>query len=196
MSNTEPLKFKFITMKKILVTIVFALIAATAAAQTKYITQNGHINFFSSAPIEDITADNNAVGSIIDPATGEVVFTLSMTGFEFEKKLMQQHFNENYVESDKFPKSTFKGLITNNDKVNYSQPGTYSVNVKGDLTIHGVTKTIQTPGTIEVTGDGLKASSKFIVKPADFDIKIPGIMRNKIAEEIQVTVDMEYAPME
>ncbi len=164
-------------------------------SQTKYITKNGHINFFSHAPIEDISADNHAVGSIIDPGTGEVVFTLRMTGFEFEKKLMQQHFNENYVESEKFPTSTFKGAITNNDKIDYSKPGTFSVNVKGDLTIHGITKTIQTPGTIEVTGIGLRASSKFIVKPADFDIKIPGIMRNKIAEEIEVTVRMDYEPM-
>lgn len=196
MSNKEPVKLKYITMKTILAILVLTVIATSAVAQTKYITQNGHINFFSSAPIEDITADNNAVGSIIDPATGEVVFTLSISGFEFEKKLMQQHFNENYMESDKFPKSTFKGFITNNDKVDYTTPGTFSVNVKGDLTIHGVTKTIQTPGTIEVTEDGLKTSSKFIVKPADFDIKIPSIMRNKIAEEIQVTVDMTYAPME
>lgn len=182
-------------MKKILLTIAFAGIVTTCLAQTKYITKNGHINFFSHAPIEDISADNHAVGSIIDSGTGEVVFTLRMTGFEFEKKLMQQHFNENYVESEKFPTSTFKGVITNNNKVDYTKPGSFSVNVKGDLTIHGVTKTIQTPGTIEVTRNGLRASSKFIVKPADFDIKIPGIMRNKIAEEIVVTVRMEYETM-
>lgn len=183
-------------MKIILLTIALAAIVTSGMSQTKYITKNGHINFFSHAPIEDISADNHAVGSIIDSGTGEVVFTLRMTGFEFEKKLMQQHFNENYVESEKFRTSTFKGVITNNNKVDYTQPGTFSVNVKGDLTIHGVTKTIQTPGTIEVTRKGLRASSKFIVKPADFDIKIPGVMRNKIAEEIEVTVDMEYVPME
>ncbi len=183
-------------MKQILFTVLFAATVMSGMTQSKYITRNGYISFFSSAPIEDITADNNGVGSIIDPATGEMVFTLRMTGFEFEKKLMQQHFNENYVESDKFPKSTFKGFITNNDKVDYSKPGQYSVNVKGDLTIHGVTKTMQTPGTLEVTRNGLEASSKFIVKPADFDIKIPGIMRNKIAEEIEVTVEMEYEKME
>lgn len=183
-------------MKKTLITLLFAASVTSGMTQTKYITKSGHINFFSSAPIEDIAADNNAVGSIIDPETGELVFSLRMTGFEFEKKLMQQHFNENYVESDKFPKSTFKGFITNNDNLDYSKPGTYTVNVKGDLTIHGVTQTIQTPGTIEVTGDGLKASAKFIVKPADFDIKIPRIMRNKIAEEIEVTVNMNYELME
>lgn len=183
-------------MKKTLITLLFAASVTSGMTQTKYITKSGHINFFSSAPIEDIAADNNAVGSIIDPATGELVFSLRMTGFEFEKKLMQQHFNENYVESDKFPKSTFKGFIMNNDKLDYSKSGTFTVDVKGDLTIHGVTQTILTPGTIEVTGDGLKASSKFIVKPADFDIKIPGIMRNKIAEEIEVTVNMKYDLME
>ncbi|SRR6056297_1596937 len=183
-------------MRKILFTILFTAAVTSGMAQSKYITKSGHINFFSQAPIEDITADHYSVGSIIDTETGELVFTLMMTGFEFEKKLMQQHFNENYVESDKFPKSTFKGLITNNEKVDYSKPGQYSVNVKGDLTIHGVTKTIQTPGTIEVTQDGLNAHSEFIVKPADYDIKIPGIMRNKIAEEIEVTVKMDYEKME
>jgi hypothetical protein len=183
-------------MKKTLITLLFAASVTSGMTQTKYITKSGHINFFSSAPIEDIAADNNAVGSILDPATGELVFSLRMTGFEFDKKLMQQHFNENYVESDKFPKSTYKGFITNNDKLDYSKPGTYTVDVKGDLTIHGVTKTIQTSGTIEVIGDGLKASAKFIVKPAEFDIKIPGIMRNKIAEEIEVTVNMNYELVE
>lgn len=80
--------------------------------------------------------------------------------------------------------------------MDYSKPGQYSVNVKGDLTIRGVTITMQTPGILQVTRNGLEASSKFIVKPADFDIKIPGIMRNKIAEEIEVTVEMEYEKME
>lgn len=183
-------------MKKILIALLFAATATSGMTQTKYITKSGHINFFSSAPIEDIAADNNAVGSIIDPATGELVFSLRMTNFQFDKKLMQQHFNENYVESDKFPKSTFKGFIINNDKLDYTKPGTFSVIVEGDLTIHGITKKIRTPGTIEVTGEGLKASSKFIIQPADFDIKIPAIMRNKIAEEIEVTVKMEYEPME
>lgn len=183
-------------MKNIILTSLVLAAFATAGAQSNFITQNGHISFYSHTPIEDITADNNAVGSIINTETGEMVFTLKMTDFQFEKKLMQQHFNENYVESDKFPTSTFKGFITNNELVDYTAAGKYDVTVEGDLMIHGVTKQIRTPGTIEVTGDGLNASSKFIVEPAHYDIKIPGIVRNKIAREMEVTVRMDYAPME
>jgi polyisoprenoid-binding protein YceI len=183
-------------MKQIISAGILAAAFTISSAQSNYITQNGYISFYSHTPIEDISADNNAVGSIINTETGEMVFTLQMTDFQFEKKLMQQHFNENYVESDKFPTSTFKGAITNNEQVDYATPGVYPVSVEGDLTIHGVTKRIQTPGTIEVTGDGLKASSKFIVEPAHYDIKIPGIVRNKIAREMEVTVKMEYTPME
>lgn len=183
-------------MKKIIFTLILTTSVSIVGAQSNYITQEGFISFYSQTPIEDITAENNVVGSIMNAATGEMVFTLNMTDFQFEKKLMQQHFNENYVESDKFPTSTFKGFITNQDQVDYATPGSYSVNVKGDLTIHGVTKTIETPGTLEVTAKGISATSKFIVKPADFDIKIPGIVRNKIAQEMEVTVKMEYKPME
>lgn len=164
--------------------------------QNNYITREGTITFFSHTPVENISAENREVGSIIDPITGEIVFTLQMTDFMFEKKLMQRHFNKNYVESDDYPTATFKGFITENGNADYSVPGTFPVNVKGDLTIHGVTKSILTPGTIEVTLNGLKASSVFIIKPADFDIRIPGIVRDKIAKEVEVKVNMEYEPME
>ena len=183
-------------MKKKIIIWALAFTSTIAAAQTNYISKEGFISFYSHTPVEDITADNNEVGSIINTETGEIVFTLKMTDFEFEKKLMQRHFNENYVESDKFPTSTFKGVITNNERVDYSVPGNYSVNVKGDLTIHGVTKMIQTPGKVEVNANRINASAEFIVKPADFDIKIPGVVRNKIAQEIEVTVDIDYEIMQ
>jgi len=182
-------------MKKIILTTLMLGAFLAAISQSKYITQKGFISFFSRTPIEDISADNNEVGSIINTETGEMIFKLKMTNFQFEKKLMQQHFNENYVESDKFPTSSFKGFITNNEQVDYTTQGSYSVYVEGDLTIHGVTNRVQIPGTIEVTPDGLKAFSKFIIKPADYDIKIPKIVRNKIAREMEITVKMDYTPM-
>lgn len=196
MEQYKEYEQKFRKMKKIILASLILAAFYNAGAQENYITQEGFIRFYSHTPIEDITAENNKVGSIINAATGEMVFTLKMTDFQFEKKLMQQHFNENYVESDKFPTATFKGSITNHDQVDYTSPGSYNVNVKGDLTIHGVTNMLQTTGTIEVTRKGLKAASKFIVQPADFDIKIPGIVRNKIAKEMEVTVKMEYEAME
>jgi polyisoprenoid-binding protein YceI len=183
-------------MKALLITIVILGTASTVAGQDKYMTRDGYIRFYSSTPVEDIKAENNHVGSIIGTSTGEIVFTLKMTDFNFKKRLMQRHFNDSYVESDKFPTSTFKGFITDNDNVDYSTAGSYPVVVEGDLTIHGVTNSITTPGTIELTEGGIRANAIFIVKPADYDIKIPKIVRRKIAEEMEITVKMKYEPME
>jgi polyisoprenoid-binding protein YceI len=183
-------------MKTILIITLILGTFSTLHAQNNYITRNGYIKFYSHTPIEDIEAENNHVGSILNTTTGEIVFTLKMTDFNFEKKLMQRHFNDNYVESDKFPTATFKGFITDNDKIDYSSPGTYQVDVSGELTIHGVSRTIETGGTIEITDIGPRAFSEFIVKPADYEIKIPKIVRNKIAEEMEVTVKMSYEKME
>ncbi|MEX0981302.1 MAG: YceI family protein [Bacteroidales bacterium] len=183
-------------MRTLLIISIILGIFSTLVGQENYITRDGYIRFYSHTPIEDIKADNNHVGSIINPATGEIVFTLKMIDFNFEKKLMQRHFNDKFVESDKFPKSTFKGFITDNDKVDYSVAGTYPVVVEGELTIHGVTRTIRTSGIIEVISAGIKGMSGFIIRPADYDIKIPKIVRNKIAEEMEITVKMAYEPME
>mgnify|MGYP005849910069 CR=1 FL=1 len=183
-------------MRTLIIASIILGAVSTVAGQNKYMTRDGYIRFYSSTPVEDIEAVNNHVGSIIDTSTGEIVFTLKMTDFNFEKRLMQKHFNDSYVESDKFPTSTFKGFITDNDNVEYSTAGSYPVVVEGDLTIHGVTNSITTPGTIEVTGEGIKGETKFIVKTADYDIKIPKIVRKKIAEEMEITVKMKYEPME
>ena len=126
-------------MKRNLFIIAIILAALSAHGQGKYLTKEGHINFYSHTAIEDITADNNEVAGIIDAETGEVVINVKMTAFQFEKKLMQEHFNENYVESEKFPKAVFKGKIVNNETVKYGSQGYYSVTVEGDMTIHGET---------------------------------------------------------
>ncbi len=107
---------------------------------------------------------------------------------------MQEHFNENYMESDKFPKSNFKGKIDNLSKIDFKKDGTYPAEVSGDLTIHGVTKHITTKGTIVVKGSTITANSKFMVVPTDYGIRIPIIVENKIAKEMQVTVDITYTP--
>ena len=159
-------------------------------------TRDGYIKFYSHTAIEDITAENKAVGSIINSGTGEVVITLKMTDFQFEKKLMQEHFNENYVESEKFPKATFKGFITDNNKIDYSKKGVYEVMVKGDMTIHGVTRQVSAAGTVEVIKDGIIAKTSFKLNPEDYDISIPGVVRNKIANEMEISADMKYEVME
>jgi len=112
--------------------------------------------------------------------------------FEFKIALMQEHFNENYMESDKYPKASFKGKITNNSAVDYKKDGVYTAEVTGDLTIHNVTKSMTTRGTIEVKGAAVAARAEFIVKPSDFGIAIPAVVENKIAKEVKVTVDGTY----
>lgn len=183
-------------MKKAPVLFVLFLAAVSLSAQSKYLTREGYIKFFSHTPIEDIEADLSNAASIIDSETGEVIITMQMEDFTFEKKLMQEHFNENYVESEKYPKASFKGFISNNADVDYSSEGTYNVLVKGDMTIHGVTNAMETYGTLQVRGGSITARAAFIIEPADYKIEIPKIVRNKIAKEVEVTVEMEYEVME
>jgi len=108
---------------------------------------------------------------------------------------MEEHFNENYVESEKFPKSTFKGKIVNLQMSIFQKPGVYKVTVTGDLTIHGVTKNITEPAEIEITGSGVNARSKFVVTPEEYNIEIPSVVREKIAKEITVSADVKMTPM-
>jgi polyisoprenoid-binding protein YceI len=159
-------------------------------------TKNGYIGFFSSTPIEDIKADNNQVASVIDISTGEVVFQVLIKSFKFEKALMEEHFNENYLESEKYPKSTFKGKITNLTAVDFNKPGKYDVTVEGDLNIHDVTNKVSVKGSINVVSGGIDANSKFIIVPEEYKINIPGVVRNSIAKTIEVTVAMKYSLVE
>jgi polyisoprenoid-binding protein YceI len=181
-------------MKTLVLTIGLVFLAIGTNAQ-KFMTKNGYIGFYSHTPIEDIKGDNNQVASILDASTGEIVFQVLMKSFKFEKALMEEHFNENYVESEKFPKSTFKGKIVNLSDINFSKPGVYKVTVTGDLSIHGVTKNISEPGEIEIAVNGVNATSKFTVIPEHYNIEIPSVVREKIAKEMTVTVDVKMAPM-
>ena len=182
-------------MKKALVIGCFLVLTSWTWGQGKYLSNNGTISFFSHTPIEDIKAVHDEVSGVIDGASGEVAIIVKMTGFQFEKKLMQEHFNENYVESEKYPKSTFNGRITNNSQVDYTSPGTYPVTVEGTLTIHGVSREISESGQVVVTENGIVSRTKFIVKPADYEIKIPRVVRNNIAKEVEVTVEMVGNPI-
>lgn len=182
-------------MKKIIVLTLFAVSLCSLHAQGNYITKKGIISFYSHTAIEDITAINNEAGSIINSGTGEVVITLAMKDFNFEKKLMQEHFNENYVESEKYPKATFKGFIVDNEKVDYSKKSVYPVTVEGDMTIHGVTNKVKASGTIEVTKGGVTARSKFNLNPEHYEIKIPSIVRENIAKEMEISAELNCEPM-
>ena len=182
-------------MKKItLVLTVFLALAIQSNAQ-KYITKNGSITFYSDGPLEKIEARNNQVNSALNTETGDFVFKVLMKSFVFEKALMQEHFNENYVESDKFPTAMFKGKITNLVDLEFSNPGTYDAKIEGDLTIHGIKQHIKEKGSFKISKDGIKGISKFYIVLDDYDISIPGAVTGKIAEEIEITVDVKLKPL-
>lgn len=183
-------------MKRIITLIIVVAASFQMVVAQKYFTKSGHIWFHSEAPLETIEAHNRQVTSILDAATGEMVFKVRMKSFQFEKALMQEHFNEKYVDSDKYPEATFKGNIVNLSNVDLGRRfGTYSVTVKGDLTIHGVTQPIETKGTITVIDNKVTAKAVFPAKLDDFNIKIPGAVKDNIAETVDITVEMEYEPM-
>jgi len=179
-------------MRKIMMSVVAGLLlTVTVNAQSVYSTKTGRINFFSDAPLEDIEAKNNEVESKLAPANGQVYFVLLIKGFRFKNQLMEDHFNENYMESSKYPKSEFRGYVTNMKDVNLAKDGVYPVKVKGNLTIHNVTNEINTDGTIEVKNGKPIAKTKFNVKLKDY--KIGGSMiGTKIAETIEVNVNCKY----
>lgn len=179
-------------MKKRIISLLFIASLFQLVSAQKYVTKNGHVWFYSHTPMEEIEAHNRQVVSSLDCSTGEFALLLLVKSFEFKTALMQEHFNENYMESDKIPKSSFKGKIDNLSKIDFKKDGTYPAEVSGDLTMHGVTKHITTKGTIVVKGTTISANGKFVIVPQDYDIKIPSLVAEKIAKEIQVTVEMTY----
>jgi hypothetical protein len=162
----------------------------------KYLTQTGKISFFSATPVENIEAYNNQVSSVINMETGEMAFTLLMKAFSFEKALMQEHFNEKYVESDKFPKSNFKGKITNFNEMTFKANGP-DAHISGQLTIHGVTKQVEVSGKLVKKDNGtINGLSVFNILIEDYDIKIPAPVRDNIAKTIEITVNLDYEKMD
>ena len=183
-------------LKKILMTgLVATVITLTMPGQGKFLSNDGEISFYSHTVIEDITAKNNKVASVIDAASGELAIIVKMTDFKFEKQRMQEHFNENYVESEIYPKATYNGSIINNADVDYSKPGIYEVRVTGDMTIHGTTQTVSAEGSLEVSITSITARTKFMLNPEDYNIKIPKVVRKNIAEQMEISIEMTYQPM-
>ena len=177
---------------------IFAMMfisGSTIFAQGKYFTREGNIQFKSEAPMEKIEAKNNKVSSAIDTKSGKVEFAVLIKSFHFEKALMQEHFNENYMESDKFPKSTFAGNISNLKDINFTKDGTYKANVSGKLTIHGVTKDVATTGMIKVKGGVVNVTNTFRVKLADYGIEIPSVVKDKIAKDVEIIINSDLKAM-
>jgi len=183
-------------MKRIAAVLFLSTLAITGVQAQKYITKNGHIRFFSSTPVEDIEAHNRQVNSALDQQSGEFVFRVLIKSFQFEKALMQEHFNENYMESDKYPNASFSGTVVNIQDVDFAKNGAYPVTVEGDLTIRGITKKISERGILEVIDGKVSGKSTFNVLLADYGIKVPAAVTNNIARSIQVDVDVLLSKLE
>ena len=179
-------------MKRNLFSFILFLFVLQQANGQLYYTKNGSISFFSKSPLQDIEADNNQVISVLNIQSGQIEFSLLNNAFHFPKAKMEEDFNENYIESDTYPRSSFKGTLININKVDFTKDGNYPVMVKGDLTIHGITKNINANGAIIISKATISAYSSFTVFVKDYDIKIPTIVSNKIAEKIQIKINCSY----
>ena len=171
-----------------------AVAPPSGAMQQRYTTASGQATFFSSAPLEDIEALNSRVAAIFDLASGQLAFSLYMKDFQFKNSLMQEHFNENYAESDKYPRARFTGKLVLMPTEGQLRGGPQPVYVQGQLTIHNVKRKVRVPGTLQLRGNDLVVTSRFSVAPADYKIKIPALVRNNIAKSIDVSVILTCQP--
>jgi hypothetical protein len=169
--------------------IVLLFVCFSHTHAQKFNTESGLISFFSDAPVEDISAQNSMVGSIFDASNGDIVFMVPIKDFQFEKRLMREHFNEKYMETHKYPKASFKGKVT---EYNVSKSGSQQVKVNGTLSLHGVTRDISAAGTMDFQNGKMIAKSKFMLKLADYNISIPQIVWQNISEEVEVKIEFTY----
>lgn len=181
--------------KNIFFAVVFLLIMTSLQAQDKFFTKGGKISFYSKASLENIEAHNKTVTCVLDTKTGNLQFAVMMKAFEFEKALMQEHFNENYLESHKFPKAEFKGQLVNNGEINYGKDGKYTAKVKGKLMMHGVTRDVETTGTIVVKSGKVEVDATFNVVLADYNVAIPNVVKDNISKTVSITVDCILDPL-
>jgi hypothetical protein len=166
----------------------------TADAQ-KYFTKTAVITFESNTPMEKISATNKSGTCVTDFGSGNVEFAVLVKGFQFEKALMQEHFNENYMESSKFPKAVYKGKIEGVDKIDLTKNGKHKVKTSGQLTMHGVTKPVSCEVQLEVKEGKILASTNFTVAVADYGIVIPALVRDNVAKNVAVKVQANLEPL-
>lgn len=179
-------------MKAVAICLVLFLSPAYLQAQ-KFISEKSSVTFFSKATIEDIAARNEKAVCLFDPSTGDVAFSVPISEFQFEKSLMKEHFNEKYMETEKFPKGSFQGKISG---YTAGVSGSQQAKATGKLTLHGVTKEVEVPGVVEWKDNRIILTSKFLVKLEDYDVRIPTILFRNIAESVEVTIDFTLMPYE
>ncbi|MBM3442589.1 MAG: YceI family protein [Bacteroidetes bacterium] len=176
---------------------ILLLLPIFGHTQDRWFTKSGRIRFDATAANspKEIVGNHSSVVCVVDKKTGALQFSALIKGFQFKVALMEEHFNENYMESDKFPKAEFRGTILDNTTVNYGKDGTYPVRVKGSMTIHGVTKEVASEGQLVVGGGRLIARSSFPVVLADYAIGVPRLVADKISTTSKVSVDCSLEPL-
>ncbi len=179
--------------KRCILTLLFILIFQATSAQV-YLTRNGTIRFFSEAPLENIEAVNRQVMTALNTETGEFVFRLPIRSFAFDKALMQEHFNDNFMESHNYPNASFQGMVEEVGSIDFTVPGAYDVTVVGELTIKDVTKTISEPGTLTVSNGQIAGEAVFVILLEDYNVNIPRRYARNISPEIEVFVDVTLRP--
>jgi polyisoprenoid-binding protein YceI len=181
-------------IKKIIITllITYASSSTMFAQSPKFFTRNGVVSFTSDAPIEKIEAVNKQVNCILNTQTSDIAFKIVVKSFDFEKQAMADHFNNDYLHSDKFPNATFDGKITT--PIDYTKNGKYTVTVEGKLTIHGVTNNVKQTGTIEIKDGKITAKSKFSVKLSDYKVIVPTDYVAKISNIVNIDINAVMTP--
>ena len=176
--------------KTILIFFALTFCALSTIEAQKFFTRDGKVSFESDAPLEKIEAKNSNATSVLDTESGKLEFAVLVKAFQFEKALMQEHFNENYMDSDKFPKAVFKGKIEGFDfeKLNSKEK---EFKIAGTMTIKGKSKAVETIAKIKFVNNHIFAVSEFVVQPEDFGIKIPSIVRNKVAKDVKISFEYE-----
>ena len=181
-------------MKKItlILTTSLSLFAFSNHSGGIYKTNTGNISFYSHTPVEDISAENHKVKTAFSTESGQLQFSCLIKDFEFKKALMQEHFNENYMESTTYPKATFNGKIESISSIDFSKDGTYNSKVNGKLTIKNKTQDVATTGTFVVANGIVNAKATFNLNPYDYNVKIPKMVAPKISENIKITINSDY----
>ena len=180
-------------MKKIpLLISSFCCLTLNSFSQPMYSCKSGEASFFSEATLENIDAKSASVNSFLNTSSKDVMFIIPITGFKFKKELMREHFNEKYMESDKYPNANFKGKI--NENIDFTKDGTYEASATGKMNLHGVEKDFTSKGTITVKGGEIMLHTEFKIKIKDYNIEIPKLVIQNIAEEVTVKVDGTYVP--
>jgi hypothetical protein len=178
-------------MKNQIVIFLLAMAIGTVNAQNIYTTKTGMASFLSKTPIRDIYGKNDKVGVVLNTSTNEMVFVVSIKNFEFTDALMQEHFNENYMESDKYPTANFNGQF--NEKIDYSKDGITNITATGKLKIHNIEKEVTEKGTLTVKDGKIILHSEFTVECKGYNIEIPKVVFDDIAKTISVIIDAPLA---